>query len=187
MHLFLWLLILYPGLHDLHFAAPSAGHRAPVFATPFLHVHTLATECPRIYAYGVQHMSDCAKVYATRNAQTYEHTPFCRCYQRIPCRTTHTLQRRSRGNRRRLQPRRSCMCIHSLQMMNDANVNWTSRISTHKCNDAHVRIHWFPAWLRVNPALHDAHLTAPLTGQAVPVCPTPLLHVQAFATRSNSI
>ena len=38
----------------------------------------------------------------------------------------------------------------------------------------HVRVHAVLAWLSVNPALHDAHFTAPYAGQAVPVAPTPL-------------
>ena len=47
-------------------------------------------------------------------------------------------------------------------------------------NCTHVLIHFAPSPLIIQPMLHDAHLTAPLTGQAAPVCPTPLLHVHMF-------
>ena len=39
VHDVLALLIVDPGLHDTHFAAPCVGQCVPVSGTPFLHVH----------------------------------------------------------------------------------------------------------------------------------------------------
>ena len=48
---------------------------------------------------------------------------------------------------------------------------------------AHVQVHVELTRLSVHPGLHDAHFSAPFTGQCVPVCPTPLWHVHVFATK----
>ena len=39
----------------------------------------------------------------------------------------------------------------------------------------------------MNPASHDAHFSAPMAGQAAPVCPTPFLHTHPFPMQSKSI
>ena len=50
------------------------------------------------------------------------------------------------------------------------------------CAHAHVRIHFVPSSLIVQPVLHNAHLAAPSTGHFRPVCARPFLHVHVFPT-----
>ena len=45
----------------------------------------------------------------------------------------------------------------------------------------HLRMHLVRAFVIVHPMLHDAHFSAPFTGQPAPVSATPLLQVQVFA------